>query len=158
MYIPGLPNTAPQFHPVSLTSLDSSKNWIKICGGQHHTLALDGDGKVYVLGRKEYGRLGLGKDSEDAKEPTLIPGLSNEECVDIACGSSVSFAVTKSGQCYAWGMGSNGQLGMGDDCEDMYEPKLVQGKQLEGKSVGLVSSGGQHTVILVYPAVSNGIN
>lgn len=137
-------------------TFDSSKNWVKITGGQHHTLALDESGKVYVLGRKEYGRLGLGKDSDDAKELTLVSALSNDECIDIACGSSVSFAVTKSGACYAWGMGSNGQLGVGDDDSDVFEPNKIQGKQLEGKNVHLVSAGGQHTVLLVLPSVPNG--
>ncbi|KAK6622998.1 hypothetical protein RUM43_008850 [Polyplax serrata] len=152
----GLLNEKPQFHPVVSKTFDLSKNWKKITGGQHHTLALEENGKVYVLGRKEYGRLGLGKDCGDAKELTLVPTLSSEECIDIACGSSVSFAVTKTGVCYAWGMGSNCQLGMGDDDSDIFEPSKIQGKQLEGKNVHLVSAGGQHTVILVQPSIPNG--
>lgn len=149
-------NKAPQFHPLIIKSFDSSKNWVKITGGQHHTLALDGEGKVYALGRKEYGRLGLGENSEDAKEPTLIPALSDFKCIDVACGSTVSFAVTEFGVCYAWGMGSNGQLGTGDDDSDLYEPKEIKGKQLEGKKVLSASSGGQHTVLLVVPSVPHG--
>lgn len=152
----GLSNEAPQFHPLLVKSFDSSKNWIKITGGQHHTLALDDEGKVYALGRKEYGRLGLGENSEDAKEPTLITAFNDTKCSDVACGSAVSFAVTESGVCYGWGMGSNGQLGMGDDDSDLFEPKEINGKQLEGKKVILASSGGQHTVLLVVPSVPNG--
>ena len=45
----------------TLTSFDPSKIWRSIVGGQHHTIALDDNGKVYALGRSEYGRLGLGK-------------------------------------------------------------------------------------------------
>ena len=54
-------------------------------------------GKVYCLGRKEYGRLGIGNTEEDAKVPTLIPVLENEKCVEVAAGEAVSFAVTESG-------------------------------------------------------------
>ena len=36
--------------------------------------------------------------------PTIISSLSN--CVEVACGTAVS---------YAWGMGTNGQLGTGDE-------------------------------------------
>ena len=44
-------------------------------------------------------------------------------------------------------MGSDGQLGTGND-EDAETPVLVKGKQLEGKSVVRVSSGGQHALLL----------
>lgn len=150
----GLSNEASQFHPSLVTAFDPIKNWTKITGGQHHTLALNEEGQVFALGRKEYGRLGLGEKSEDAKEPTLITAL-NEKCTDVACGTSVSFAVTKSGACYAWGMGSS-QLGMGDDESDIFEPKIIVGKQLEGRKVVSVSAGGQHTVLLITPNIPNG--
>lgn len=51
------------------------------------------------------------------------------------------------GQLYAWGMGSSGQLGTGED-DDSDIPVLVKGKQLEGKSIVRASGGGQHTLIL----------
>jgi Regulator of chromosome condensation (RCC1) repeat len=45
--------------------------------------------------RSEYGRLGLGPETEVAKVPTLIPGL--DCCVEVACGDTVSMAITASG-------------------------------------------------------------
>ena len=53
---------------------------------------------MYALGRKEYGRLGLGEDCDDAKELIPIPALKDKKCVDISCGDSVSFAVTDRGE------------------------------------------------------------
>lgn len=53
-------------------------------------------GKVYSLGRAEYGRLGLGQGSEEKSEPTLVSGL--EASSNVACGASVSFAVTRDGE------------------------------------------------------------
>lgn len=55
---------------------------------------------VYALGRKEYGRLGLGENCSDAIKPTVIPILKDIKCVNIACGSTVSFAVTEDGTYY----------------------------------------------------------
>jgi regulator of chromosome condensation len=55
-------------------------------------------GVIYALGRKEYGRLGLGEDCDDAKELIPIPALKDKKCVDISCGDSVSFAVTDRGE------------------------------------------------------------
>lgn len=62
-------------------------------------------------------------------------------CVCICvCGSS--------GSVYAWGMGTNMQLGTGEE-DDEWSPVEMTGKQLEGRTVLSVSSGGQHTVLLV---------
>ena len=103
-----------------------------IAMGQHHALCLDKDGSVYSLGRQEYGRLGLGENGEDATVPTVIPEI--QDCIEVACGTAVSYAVTASGDCYSWGMGTNGQLGTGDD-EDKFEPVKMGGKQMQGKKV-----------------------
>lgn len=55
-------------------------------------------GQVYSLGRAEYGRLGLGKDAKEKSEPTPVAGISDAQVV--ACGASVSYAVTKQGMNY----------------------------------------------------------
>lgn len=101
-------------------------DWTLISGGQHHTLALNSDGKtlltlhlslilqshdsfiytslvhpytgqVYSLGRREYGRLGLGEGCEDVAEPMLISALKEKKVVDISCEGNVSYAVTEDG-------------------------------------------------------------
>lgn len=55
-------------------------------------------GKVYTLGRADYGRLGLGEGCGEKSEPTLVESLKSETCVDVAAGGCVSFAVTKVGK------------------------------------------------------------
>lgn len=52
------------------------------------------------------------------------------------------------GEVYSWGMGSNMQLGMGDDDSDLWIPTKMKGKALENKVIKSVSAGGQHTVLL----------
>ncbi|VDI14481.1 regulator of chromosome condensation [Mytilus galloprovincialis] len=76
-----------------------NKKWTKIQAGQHHTMLLDEEGKVYTIGRAEYGRLGLGEDSGEKREPTLVKTLT-EKCTDIAAGQSVSLALTEHGPTY----------------------------------------------------------
>lgn len=51
------------------------------------------------------------------------------------------------GEVYAWGMGSNYQLGNGEE-DDILTPEKMSGKQLESRKVIAVSSGGQHTLLL----------
>lgn len=52
------------------------------------------------------------------------------------------------GRAFAWGMGTNYQLGTGEE-DDVWSPVEMKGKQLENRRVLAVSSGGQHTVLLV---------
>lgn len=87
------------FHP-QISKTFSGKTWRHISSGQHHTIALDDSGQVFVMGRKEYGRLGLGSNCLDAKELTLVPSLSSFKCIDIAAGSAQSFAVTELGKVF----------------------------------------------------------
>ncbi|XP_063091963.1 regulator of chromosome condensation isoform X2 [Cavia porcellus] len=143
----GTPGTESCFVPQNLTSFkNSTKSWVGFSGGQHHTICMDSEGNAYSLGRAEYGRLGLGEGAEEKSIPTLISRLP---CVSsVACGASVGYAVTKDGRVFAWGMGTNYQLGTGQD-DDAWSPVEMTGKQLENRVVLSVSSGGQHTVLLV---------
>ena len=130
-----------------------STAWKDIAFGQHHALGLDKMGRVHAIGRVEYGRLGLGdKETEggktDAIVPTLVPKLADKKCVDVSCGTTVSFAITEDGECYSWGMVDNGQLGQAQNDEDSWEPQRMVGKQLETRKVIAVSGGGQHTVLI----------
>ncbi|XP_061675987.1 regulator of chromosome condensation [Syngnathoides biaculeatus] len=143
----GTKSTTMCFAPVRLTTFkNSTTTWVDFSGGQHHTVCLDSEGQVYSLGRAEYGRLGLGEKAEEKSEPTAVSGV--EPASRVTCGASVSYAVTKEGSAYAWGMGTNLQLGTGQE-EDEWSPVKMTGKQLENCTVLMVSSGGQHTVLLV---------
>ncbi|XP_075459977.1 regulator of chromosome condensation isoform X2 [Ascaphus truei] len=143
----GTKTTRCCYAPQDLTAFkNSTKSWVDFSGGQHHTVCVDSEGKAYSLGRAEYGRLGLGEDAEEKSEPTAIPGLPS--IASINCGASVSYAVSKDGSVFSWGMGTNQQLGTGEE-DDLWSPHQMTGKQLENRKVLSVSSGGQHTVLLV---------
>lgn len=106
------------------------------------------DHKCYAIGRKDYGRLGIGEVDNDAEALVPIEKLNNEKVVQLSCGESCSFAITEDGKVFAWGFGSNNQLGTGSD-EDSLEPTLLTGQQVKDKQVIGVSSGGQHTLFVV---------
>uniref|UniRef100_A0A0B6Z548 RCC1-like domain-containing protein n=1 Tax=Arion vulgaris TaxID=1028688 RepID=A0A0B6Z548_9EUPU len=151
----GFGDMVNRFVPERVKWFSENGPWSMMEGGQHHTVALNSKGKVYTLGRSDYGRLGLGEKSCDMMEPTLVPTLSNFTCVNISAGGCVSLAVTSDGSIYSWGMGNNNQLGTGDD-EDRYVPTKVAGKQLETRTGLVVSAGGQHTVVLA-KNIQNGV-
>lgn len=126
--------------------IGSFKNVEKIAGGQHHTLILTKDQKVYTIGRHDYGRLGLGKLTEDVTELRCVEKLKN--IVDISAGEAQSFAIDVNGKVYAWGMGSSLQLGTGLE-DDAIEPVLIDSKQTQGKEILTACGGGQHSIFLV---------
>ncbi|XP_055545053.1 regulator of chromosome condensation [Wyeomyia smithii] len=145
----GIPNPSENVvKPVFVPELTSFTDVRTITGGQHHTMVLKNDNKVYVIGRKEYGRLGLGDVPADAKTLTLVDMLATKKVVDVSCGDCTSFAVTEGGEVYAWGMGSSQQLGTGSE-DDAIKPVLLVSKQIQGKRILKVSSGGQHSLFLV---------
>nr|XP_022904627.1 regulator of chromosome condensation-like [Onthophagus taurus] len=141
-----------QYNPTK-SEVFSKYKWLSICCGQHHTIALDVDGQVYTIGRKEYGRLGLGENCEESIELVKIPSIK-DKVICIGTGSATSFAVTEKGDLYGWGMGNNGQLGTGKE-DDSFAPILIEGKQLVDKKVYRVNGGGQHTVILALSNINN---
>ena len=118
---------------------------LNICGGENHSL-LCNKGSVFVMGRKEYGRLGLGLEEPEPLQPHRVPELDGIRSV--MAGPSCSFAVKDSGEVYSWGMGTNLQLGTGNE-DDLWSPLRIGGKRLEGKKVLEASPGGQHTALLV---------
>lgn len=144
----GLEKITVCYFPVRVKCFKNSSttSWVDFSGGQHHTVCLDSEGQVYSLGRAEYGRLGLGQGAEEKTEPTIVTGM--EPASRVTCGASVSYAVTRDGSVYAWGMGTNLQLGTGEE-NDEWSPIKMTGKQLENRAVLMASSGGQHTVLLV---------
>ncbi|XP_068689491.1 regulator of chromosome condensation-like [Montipora capricornis] len=139
------------YAPVKVDSLTSlCDKCVRIASGQHHTIVLDEAGKVYTMGRAEYGRLGLGEDAKETSLPVKVTALESNPIQDIACGEAVSFAVSCNGDLYSWGFGSCLQLGTGED-EDEFLPTKLEGKNLQSelhKVLG-ISAGGQHTAILV---------
>lgn len=139
------------YAPVKVESLTSlNDKCVRIASGQHHTIVLDGAGKVYAMGRAEYGRLGIGENAEETSTPVEVTALGSSPIREIACGEAVSFAVSSKGDLFSWGFGSCLQLGTGED-DDEFLPTKVEGKNLQSDvhEVLGVAAGGQHTAMLV---------
>ena len=64
------------------------------------------------------------QESGDAKVATAVPVGGGKAGSLVACGTAVSYAVV-AGDCYSWGMGTNGQLGTGEE-DDAWSPVLVR--------------------------------
>ncbi|KAI9477469.1 ran exchange factor Prp20/Pim1 [Coemansia mojavensis] len=123
---------------------------VDLCAGVDHALALSASGKVYAWGYGQQGQLG-----RLVMERRRLHGLTPErlrlhDIHRIGCGSYHSFAVSKDGVVYAWGLNNFHQLGLkpseGGSEEIVYEPTRVSA--LDGIGVAKISGGEHHTIAL----------
>lgn len=96
---------------------------VQLAGGEHHSLAVDDDGRVYSWGAGEarersstwrFGWLGH-RTTDEQRLPRQICGLCHVRVVSIAAGSRHSLVLADGGAVYSFGDGDGGQLGVGSD-------------------------------------------
>lgn len=132
---------------------------VEIVGGDHHTLFLTSGGRVFAVGRSDYGQLGLPGDHSAFADrdfpdfvdvPTHVPFPEHDDPVrHISAGIHSNMAVTEGGGLYAWGQGEQSELGLGAD-EDKAEIPTVVVRRVGGPFAACdVACGGQHTLALL---------
>lgn len=90
---------------------------IAVDQGEEHVVALSADGTVWTWGRdNSLGQLGLGENVLSKLQgyygnPRRVKGLNN--IIAIAAGANHSLALAATGEVWAWGDNSEGQLGNG---------------------------------------------
>jgi alpha-tubulin suppressor-like RCC1 family protein len=128
--------------------------------GANHSAVLTQKNEVYLWGHGAHGRIGNGEiERVGADErhrsffPVPIVLRTLEPIVQISCGVDHTLAVGASG-CWAWGCGSGGKLGIGDQ-QDRTQPNLIPA--LRGRSVLQVAASTWFSLAIVaYPPVLSG--
>jgi alpha-tubulin suppressor-like RCC1 family protein len=105
------PNTTPE--PVSLPSATGGVT--QVAAGSDFSLTVTATGQLYSFGDNFYGELGNTTNNGNASAnwmPTLVtlPGATGPP-VQVAAGQFHSLALTASGQVFAFGLNSHGELG-----------------------------------------------
>ena len=83
------------------------------------------DGHVRAWGENQWGQLGDGT-SNDSWAPKVIDGLSQVRAVTSTTTGGTAFAVTRSGQVFAWGADGYGQAGVGTTDRLIARPARVR--------------------------------
>ena len=116
--------------------------------GYFHCLAVTRDGKVLAWGKGDCGQLGTG-DMSGSLVPKVIQSLCTERVKQVACGSAHSIAVTEDGIVYAWGYGSDGQLGLGKEALQADVPRPTQIQGLPSGQAMEVACGSRHSLCVL---------
>jgi len=67
-----------------------------------------------TCGRGDMGSLGQG-DWKDQHKPQLVQGLLNYDVLVVGCGENHVIVLMTDGSIFAWGLGRDGRLGLGNE-------------------------------------------
>jgi len=87
----------------------SLTNVVDVSCGLDHTGVITADGKLYMIGSNEDGKLGNNSRAEMYAYPVEIKSLIN--VAKVSCGYNHTAVLTKDGQLYTFGNNYKGQLG-----------------------------------------------
>ncbi|XP_047573908.1 probable E3 ubiquitin-protein ligase HERC6 isoform X2 [Lutra lutra] len=113
--------------------------------GERHSLLLLSNGKVHSWGDNSHGQLGR-RAAQRQEQPKPIQALETLRVDLVSCGKEHSLAVCYKGRVFAWGAGSEGQLGIGEFKEINLIPTKI--KTLTDIKIIQVSCGHHHSLAL----------
>jgi len=124
---------------------------VDIATTTNHTLFLKEDGTVWAAGNNAHGQLGDGTNI-NRNTPVQVGATSGrplENIVRIAAGANHSVAIDENGNVFAWGLNSNGQLGIGNVLAQSRPVQVLNNTRVAHISdIINVSAGTSHTLLL----------
>ena len=100
----------------------------EVSAGLNVTCAVDWDQNLLCWGSNSWGELGLGFVSDATEpnvvEPTEVPNQSSVSAVSVSLGTPDVCTVSQ-GLVWCWGMGTDGQLGNGDNTDSSHPVQVL---------------------------------
>lgn len=96
-----------------------------VSAGRHYTCGVTRAGKGYCWGRNDSGEHGTGERGLNGHAPRPIAG--GHTFSTLSAGQGQTCGVTTAGKAYCWGMGNEGELGIGETVNWKTAPVAVAG-------------------------------
>ncbi|SMQ49084.1 unnamed protein product [Zymoseptoria tritici ST99CH_3D7] len=145
---------SPEVHiaerPILVSGL---KKITSIKAGANHALAMDTTGAVFAWGSGQQNQLGrrvIERTKTEGLHPREfgLPKGAKKGITSIETGGYHSFAISKTGDVYAWGLNNFGETGImdnaGQDDAVIVNPRQVP--SLKGKDLISIKGGGHHSL------------
>lgn len=144
-------------------SVNRGPTVVAIAAGARHNMVATEQGRCMTWGSNLRGQCGTGSTSVSVSSPYVIESLGPLTVTAVAAGMSHSLCMSDSGDVYAWGSNSDGQLGLmmprserpsdpaeEEDIAEPYSmvPALVEAPGLDDERVIKISAGARHSVAL----------
>ena len=131
----GVAKTGINYKPSAVDEMIEEVNAKKIVATSNVRDEIKGDGNILDIGAAK---------KANWMEPQLVKDFTGEEIVGVSIGLSHVMAVGKGGDCFVWGDGDAGQLGLGSL---YHSPTIAINNSFPG--VRIVSTGANHSAVLV---------
>ncbi|OXB62048.1 hypothetical protein ASZ78_013421 [Callipepla squamata] len=131
--------------PKKLEALCGKKISSLSYGSGPHVVLCTEDGEVYAWGHNGYSQLGNGATNQGVTPVQVCTNLLLKKVVEVACGSHHSMALSFDGDVYGWGYNGNGQLGLGNNGNQLTPCRVAA---LQGVCVFQIACGYAHTLAL----------
>ncbi|XP_053521364.1 RCC1 and BTB domain-containing protein 1 isoform X4 [Artibeus jamaicensis] len=131
--------------PKKLEALCGKKIKSLSYGSGPHVLLSTEDGVVYAWGHNGYSQLGNGTTNQGIAPIQVCTNLLIKQVVEVACGSHHSVALAADGEVYGWGYNGNGQLGLGNNVNQLTPVRVAA---LHSVCVNQIVCGYAHTLAL----------
>eukprot|EP00048_Salpingoeca_helianthica_P020525 m.6991 g.6991 ORF g.6991 m.6991 type:complete len:627 (-) comp4923_c0_seq1:23-1903(-) len=127
--------------------IKGAKRITHVACGYYHTVCSSDRDDVFTFGETDGGKLGLGDSKQEfIGTPTKVAHIEGR-IVAMACGSNHTVVITATAV-FAWGDGSQGQLGLGESIEESTIPVRLNFAQHPATAAVYVACGEVHTAIV----------
>jgi alpha-tubulin suppressor-like RCC1 family protein len=112
-----------------------------------HILGIKNDGKIWVIGRNNFGQLGIGNTTDSPALIQITSDISGCTPRYISCGDSHTMVLMTNGTIWGTGLNTSGQLGLGDISNRNTLTRITS--DISGCTPQSISCGGYHTMVLM---------